>query len=140
MLNFEEEMKAVGKGYVVMSLDEYNRLMDERAEFRMAAYNAEQLANRRIAEISEQHAAYVADLVTIEHHSWDGKYVAVFNHAELYRLACNALMSTLTTEEQRKLNVRDLARFFIGEATLAEPRPFTAFEDERPDADVDLTD
>ena len=34
MLNFEEEMKAVKKGYVVLDIDEYNRLRDEIADLK----------------------------------------------------------------------------------------------------------
>ena len=113
MLNFEDEMKAVKKGYVVMSLDDYNELRDEIAAANMRAYEAEQTANRRMA-----------GLLTVKKKKYGDRAIEIeFNEAAIRDLAAEIMYATFSIEELAGYKIREADRMSLYDATLADYRP-----------------
>lgn len=113
MLNFEDEMKAVKKGYVVMSLDDYNELRDEIAAANMRAYEAEQTANRRMA-----------GLLTVKKKKYGDRAIEIeFNEAAIRDLATEVMYATFSIEELAGYKVREIDRMSLYDATLADYKP-----------------
>lgn len=73
MLNFEETVKAASHGYVVLSLDEYNRIRDEA----------------RAAK------DFMDKLVNLEYNSWGKAWEVVVNSTAIYDEAMKKLVATL---------------------------------------------
>lgn len=120
MLNFEEEMKAVHKGYVVMSLDEYNELRDQIAEASMKAYNAEQMANRRIAEASANNKALTDKLFSVVKNTYgDHDIVINFNVRAIRQLAIVMLHEAFSDEELAGYILKSADDMLILDETLA---------------------
>lgn len=113
MLNFEEEMKAVRKGYVVMSLDDYNELRDEIAAANMRAYEATQQANRRMAELLKVFKKTYGD------HSIEIE----FNERAVRELAIDVMHETFSDEELAGYVVKELSNMTIYDVTLATYKP-----------------
>ena len=111
MLNFEEEMKAVKKGYVVLDIDEYNRMRDEIATANMKAYEAEQLANRRIAE-----------LLTVEKRTYGDHEIDIkFNKYAIHKLAVERLFELYSAEELEGYKLKTADNLFILDELIAYP-------------------
>lgn len=110
MLNFEENMKAANTGYVVLSLDEYNRLRDEAA----AANN------------------FMAELIKVTKQSWTDEYVVEPNNAAFYA-AAKKKFEELFGDALHEYEVRPISDFYLGYATLAIKRTEPVSDDD--DAD-----
>lgn len=120
MLNFEEEMKAVKKGYVVLDIDEYNRLRDEIAAANMKAYEAEQLANRRIAEAAANNKAITDSLIRVEKQTYGNHDICiVFNKYTIRQLAVEMMIKTFSAEELDGYDLRPVDNMLILDEVLA---------------------
>lgn len=120
MLNFEEEMKAVKKGYVVLDIDVYNRLRDELAAANMRAYEAEQLANRRIAEAAANNQAIIDSLISVAKRNYgDHEIDIVFNVRAIRALALNMLYKTFSDEELEGYSIKSADDMVILDEVLA---------------------
>ncbi len=120
MLDFEEEMKAVKKGYVVLSIDEYDSLRDQIAAANMKAYEAEQLAQRRIAESAQNNVKLMDSLFTIEKKDYGAQNIEiVFNRHALYALATERLYGTFSNEELDGYAVVPASAMILCDETLA---------------------
>lgn len=120
MLNFEEEMKAVKKGYVVLDIDEYNRLRDEIAAANMKAYEAEQLANRRIAEAAANNEAITNSLISVKKNTYgDHDIVIEFNKYAIRQLATEMLIKTFSAEELEGYSIKSADDMLILDEVLA---------------------
>lgn len=120
MLNFEEEMKAVKKGYVVLDIDEYNRMRDDIATANMKAYEAEQLANRRIAEASANNEALVGKLFKVVKNTYgDNDIVINFNVRAIRQLATEMMIKTFSAEELEGYDLKSADDMLILDETLA---------------------
>lgn len=120
MLGFEDEMKAVKKGYVVLDIDEYNRMRDEVAAASMKAYDAEQLATRRIAESAKVHKELTDSLFTVEKKEYGKQNIEiVFNRAALYALAIEKLYETFGDNELDGYRVVRANELILCDETLA---------------------
>lgn len=120
MLNFEDEMKAVRKGYVVLDIDEYNRLRDEIAAANMKAYEAEQLANRRIAEVAANNEALVGKIFRIVKNKYGDKDIAIeFNVRTIRRLAAEMMIKTFSAEELHGYELKSADDMLILDEILA---------------------
>lgn len=129
MLNFEEEMKAIKKGYVVLDIDEYNRLRDEVAAANMKAYEADQLANRRIAEAAANNKAITDSLFTIEKKEYGKQNIEiVFNRAALYALAIEKLYETFGDNDLDGYRVIKANELTIFDETIATRSPINIEE------------
>lgn len=129
MLNFEEEMKAVKKGYVVLDIDEYNRMRDEIAAANMKAYEAEQLANRRIAEAAANNKAITDSLLTVEKKTYGKQDIEiVFNRAMLYALAVEKLHETFGDEDLDGYRVVRANELILCDETIATRSPISIEE------------
>lgn len=113
MLSFEDEMKAVGKGYVVMSLDEYDALRDQIAAANMRAYEVEQKTNRRMAELLKVFKKTYGD------HSIEIE----FNEPAVRTLAIDVMQNTFSEEELAGYVVKDVSNMTIYDVTLATYKP-----------------
>lgn len=120
MLNFEDEMKAVKKGYVVLDLDEYNRLRDEIAAANMKAYEAEQLANRRIAEATKDADYAISTLLTVEKRSYGDYEIDIrFNKRAIRDLAISQLLKMYSAEELEDYTIKHFDDMCILDEVLA---------------------
>lgn len=120
MLNFEEEMKAVKKGYVVLDIDEYNRLRDEIAAANMKAYEAEQLANRRIAEVAANNEALVGKIFRVVKNTYgDNDIVINFDVRTIRQLATEMMFKTFSAEELNGYELKSADDMLILDETLA---------------------
>lgn len=100
MLNFEEEVKAVGQGYVVMPLAEYNRLMAERAEYLNMGREAERQASRRIEETRSNYEALLSNLLTVRKQTYGDRSIdIVFNQFAVHQLAVEAIQRSVSPDE-----------------------------------------
>lgn len=120
MLNFEDEMKAVGKGYVVMSLEEYDALRDQVAAANMRAYEVEQTSKRRMSELLRVFRKTYGD------HSIEVE----FNESAVRRLAIEVMHETFSDEELFGYTVKEARNMTIYDVTLAtyKPDPVTVEE------------
>lgn len=100
MLNFEDEMKAAGKGYVVMSLEEYDRLRGDAAA-------AERL---------------MAELIKVTKQSWNDEYIVEPNNAAFYA-AAKKKFEELFGDALHEYEVRPINDFYLGYAAIATRRP-----------------
>ena len=125
MLNFEEEMKAVKKGYVVLDIDEYNRLRDEIAAANMRAYEAEQLANRRIAESAASYEELLRNVLSVHKrtHGKDRPIEIVFNAYVVHQLAIEALQRTFSDEELAAYDVKQADDLLLFDHAIAIRKP-----------------
>lgn len=129
MLNFEEEMKAVKKGYVVLDIDEYNRLRDEIAAANMKGYEAEQLATRRIAESAKVHKELTDSLFTVEKKEYGKQNIEiVFNRAALYALAIEKLYETFGDKALDGYRVLRANELILCDETIATRSPISIEE------------
>lgn len=120
MLNFEEEMKAVKKGYVVLDIDEYNRLRDEIATANMKAYEAEQLANRRIAEASANNEALVGKMFDVVKNTYGDRDIVIrFNVHTIRQLAIDMLYKTFSEDDLDCYALKTADDMLILDETLA---------------------
>ena len=102
MLNFEETVKAASHGYVVLSLDEYNRLRDEA----------------RAAK------DFMDKLVNLEYNSWNKRWEAVLDNVAVYKVAKKKLKQVLG-DKMSEFAIKELKDFAYYSATIAEPKPAT---------------
>lgn len=124
MLNFEEEMKAVKAGYVVMSLEEYNNLRDQIAEANMKAYNAEQLANRRIAEHVAEVDFTMRSLIRVSKKSYGDRAIEFdFNTPAVHALAVDVMQYTFSAEELEGYEIKPADDMFLSTELLARRKP-----------------
>jgi hypothetical protein len=128
MLNFEDEMKAVRRGYVVLDIDEYDRLRDELAEAKMAAYNAEQITNRRVADLSNAHEGLLNSLFSIRKVSYSHTMDVDINREVLHMLAVERLQRDHWLEGPDKYDVVPVEAFSIYDGTIARRKPDEAVE------------
>lgn len=120
MLNFEDEMKAVKKGYVVMSLDDYNDLRDEIAAANMRAYEAEQLANRRVAELTQDHRDTLHGLLRAYKKPYGDRSIEVeFNKGAWLSLAIASAHRMLSAEELRGYEFKQPDDLILCDETIA---------------------
>lgn len=120
MLNFEEEMKAVKKGYVVLDIDEYNRLRDEIANANMKAFEAEQLANRRIAEAAANNKALTDKLFKVAKNTYgDNDIVINFNVRAIRQLAIDMLYETFSEQDLEGYAIKTADDMLILDETIA---------------------
>ena len=120
MLNFEDEMKAVKRGYVVLSLEEYDSLRDEIATANMRAYEAEQLANIRIAEAAANNEAITSSLISVAKRTYGGHEIdIVFNKYSIRRLALDMLGKTFSAEELEGYEIKSADDMLILDEILA---------------------
>lgn len=132
MLNFEEEMKVIKKGYVVLDIDEYNRLRDELAAANMRGYEAEQMANRRIAEAAANNKALTDKLFSVVKNTYgDNDIVINFNARAIRQLAIVMLHEAFSDEELAGYAVKSADDMLILDETLAYQ--VRAKDDEEPD-------
>jgi hypothetical protein len=99
MLNFEDNMRAANTGYVVLSLEEYNRLRDEAAAAK----------------------AVMAELIKVSKQSWTDEYVVEPNNAAFYAFA-KKKFEELFGDEQHNYEVRPISDFYMGYTALATRR------------------
>lgn len=124
MLDFEEEMKAVKAGYVVMSLDEYNKLRDEIATANMQAYEIEQLANRRIADAAANNQAIIDSLFRIEQRNYGTHDIDIcFDTRAIRAVALNMLGKYFSAEELEKYDIKPAEEMHILDELLATRKP-----------------
>ena len=128
MLNFEDEMKAVRKGYVVLDIDEYNRLRDELAEAKMAAYEAKQIANRRVADLSNAHEGLLNSLFSIFKVSYSNTLDVEINRDVLHMLAVERLQRDHWLDGPDKYDVVPADDFSIYTGTIAKRAPVEVVE------------
>lgn len=120
MLDFEDEMKAVKKGYVVLDIDEYNRMRDELAAANMRGYEAEQSAQRRIAESAKVHKELTDSLFTVEKKEYGKQNIEiVFNRAALYALAIEKLYETFDDNDLAGYRILRANELILCDETLA---------------------
>lgn len=99
MLNFENEMRAVGKGYVVLPLEEYDRLRDEA-----------KAADRLMAE-----------LVTVTKQSWDDTFVVELDKGTLHAFAKKKFEEQFA-DALSEYEVTPSSEFYTGVAPIARRR------------------
>ena len=120
MLEFEDEMKAVKKGYVVLSLDEYNDMRDALAEANVRAYEAEQLANRRIAEETTRATRELDSLFTVDRREFvDGAIVVRFNKSALHEHATRLMHARYSDQELSSYTVNEPSKLAVYDVVLA---------------------
>lgn len=120
MLEFEDEMKHVKRGYVVLSLDEYDGLRDEIAAANMRVYEAEQLANRRIAEAAQNNKRILDSLFKIEKKEYGSENIEiVFDRHALYTLAVERLYETFSAPELEGYTVAPASVMILCDETIA---------------------
>ena len=112
MLNFENEMKAANTGYVVLSLEEYNRLRDE----------------------ARAAADFMDKLVSVEHQRWTNTGEAVLDNTAVYEAAKRKLEQVLG-DKMSEFATRESKDFAYYSATIAEPKPATLADLAEDDAD-----
>ena len=124
MLDFEEEMKAVKAGYVVMSLEEYNSLRDQIAEANMKAYEAEQLANRRMAEQAQEVDRLMHSIVTVRKKTYGDRAIEFdFNTPVVHQLAVDVMQRTFSAEELKGYEIKPADDMFLSTELLARRKP-----------------
>lgn len=124
MLDFEDEMKAVKKGYVVMSLDEYNELRDQLAAANMKAYEAEQLANRRIAEHTLATDFAMRNLISVRKKTYGDHAIEFeFNTPAIHALAVDVMQRTFGAEELVGYEIKPADNMFLSTELLARRLP-----------------
>ena len=124
MLNFEDEMKAVRKGYVVLDIDEYNRLRDEIAAANMRAYEAEQLASRRIAEAAANNQSIIDSLISVEQATFNGPGIDIrFNARAIRALALNIMSRHFSAEELAEYDIKSADDMLILDERIAVRKP-----------------
>lgn len=122
MLEFEDEMKAVRKGYVVLSIDEYDSLRDQLAAANMKAFEAEQLANRRIAEKTSECEKALDAVLTVAKRNYGGHEVdIVFNKHSVYTLALRQLHKVFSYEEIENYKVKSASDLLLMDELFAFP-------------------
>lgn len=129
MLNFEDEMKAVKKGYVVLDIDEYNRMRDAIAAANMKAYEADQMATRRIAESAKVHKELTDSLFTIEKKEYGKQNIEiVFNRAALYEFAIDRLYESYSDDELAGYRVVQANELILCDEVIATRYPVSVEE------------
>lgn len=95
MLNFEEEAKKVQTGYVVMSLEEYNKLNDKVLDYSVRAIRAESEARNKVMLAEQAAEQLLRDLLTVRKKTYGDKAIEIhFNDRAIHKLANERLKET----------------------------------------------
>lgn len=123
MLNFEEEMKQVQAGYVVMSLEEYNKLRDKIAEARTEAELARAEVHSTVLKYSHAMEEFKHNLLSVRKKPYGDNAIEVcFNDRAVHQLAVEMLHDTFSAEELADYEVRSIDDLLLCDEAIARLR------------------
>lgn len=107
MLNFEEEVKKVQAGYVVMSLEEYNKLNDKILDYSIRAIKAEADAKRRVLDIQQSTEQRLHNLLSVRKKTYGDRSIdIIFNTRAIHDLAVEIMRETYTDAELAEYEIK----------------------------------